>query len=96
MKLIDWFWLGLLLVGMAMLFGLKVEIKPFKITVEHWKLGTAFLLFAISLSFFESHYKSKGYEKGYKEAVEDFDKLLKKAVEEAEVKKQVDNTQSQS
>ena len=76
MKTFEWVMLVISLVFIAMLFGLKVNFKPFKISLEEWKHGLGWLLVIIGIGLLLINRGSKEYLKGYKEGLEDGSQLM--------------------
>lgn len=72
----------------VMIFNLKISFKPFKITADNWPIGVAWILFAFGLAFFEHGVQKKAKDKGYKEAVDDFRKVIKEAQQKIDSTKQ--------
>ena len=83
MKTFDWIMLAVSLVFLAMLFGLKVSFKPFKISLEDWRYGLGWLFLLIGVSILLIDKELKEYSKGYRKGLKDGSQLVIDKLNEA-------------
>ena len=74
--------LSALTVLLLFIGGFEVSFHPFRLSMEGWRDLIATLFMALALFMFGSARYTDGYEKGFKEGIEEFIKRLEEKVNE--------------
>lgn len=92
MKLTDWLMVAFTVVMLALLFGLKINFKPFKIQVTDYLYGIGWLMTIIGISILMVDAGNKKYKKGLDKGADIIIEEINKAVKQVNEEKQKEVT----